>query len=77
MWFLYKLKRISDMHAILKEYKLDTLPGSTLLQAKKSGFSDEQIGRRISASEVTDGVMPPITLITLITFIMKIGRAHV
>merc|ERR1719502_2213506 len=42
-WFLYKLKRIHDMTNILKTYTADTVPATTLLQAKKSGFSDQQI----------------------------------
>jgi len=44
MWFLYKLKRISDMDAILREFKPATLSATTVLQAKKSGFADKQIG---------------------------------
>ena len=51
LWFLYKLKRINDIHNILTEFKLSTLPVTTLLQAKKSGFSDLQIGKRIGVSE--------------------------
>jgi len=50
-WFLYKLKRVHDMSKILAEYSPSTLPGSTLLQAKKSGFSDLQVGERIGADE--------------------------
>ena len=52
LWFLYKLKRINDMHNILAEFKPSTLPATTLLQAKKSGFSDNQIGKRIGVSEI-------------------------
>merc|ERR1719291_1414767 len=50
-WFLYKLKRINDMSNILDEFSPDTLPATTLLQAKKSGFSDRQIGSRIGTGE--------------------------
>ena len=49
--FLYKLKRISDMQNILSEYVPSTLPATTLLQAKKSGFSDKQVGSRTGATE--------------------------
>ena len=51
MWYLYKLKRITDMSSILGGSALDTLPATTLLQAKKSGFSDRQIGARVGSSE--------------------------
>jgi len=50
-WFLYKLKRINDMNAILREYSPATLPATTLLQAKKSGFSDKQIAERTGGTE--------------------------
>merc|ERR1740133_929525 len=51
-WFLYKLKRINDMTDVLRTYSADTLPATTLLQAKKSGFSDLQIAARVGSSEV-------------------------
>jgi len=51
-WFLYKLKRVTDMHQILSEYSSGTLPATTLLQAKKSGFSDAQVARRIGSTEL-------------------------
>ena len=41
--YLYKLKRITDISSILGGSALDTLPVTTLLQAKKSGFSDRQV----------------------------------
>jgi len=50
-WFLYKIKRISDMNAIMKEYSPQTLPATTMLQAKKSGFSDKQIAARTGGTE--------------------------
>jgi len=50
-WFLYKLKRINDMQLILSEYTLHTLPATTLLQAKKSGYSDKQIGSLVGSDE--------------------------
>jgi len=51
-WFLYKLKRISDMTQVLRSYTPDSLPATTLLQAKKSGFSDIQIAERVGGTEV-------------------------
>ena len=51
-WYLYKLKRISDMQKILREYTPTTLPATTLLQAKKSGFSDKQVAARIGGTEM-------------------------
>eukprot|EP00965_Chrysotila_dentata_P250569 6209525-Pleurochrysis_carterae.AAC.1 len=53
MWFLYKCKRISDMRLILSEYTLATLPATTLLQAKKSGYSDSQIATLIKSDELS------------------------
>jgi carbamoyl-phosphate synthase large subunit len=50
-WFLYKLKRISDMTGVLSTYTADTLPATTMLQAKKSGFSDQQIAERVNSDE--------------------------
>ena len=52
-WFLYKLSRISNMDKILREYTSETLPATTLLQAKKSGFSDEQIARLCKTDEMS------------------------
>jgi carbamoyl-phosphate synthase large subunit len=51
-WFLWKLKRVTDMRAILKEYSAKTLPAATLLQAKKSGFSDKQLGSLLGSPEL-------------------------
>ena len=38
-WFLYKLQRIHQTGEKLKELSLGTLQGSTLRDAKKTGFS--------------------------------------
>merc|ERR1719440_2772503 len=50
-WFLYKIKRINEMSKILGEFSPATLPSTTMLQAKKSGFSDAQIAVRTGGSE--------------------------
>ena len=42
-WFLYKIRKILDCEKELQKYIIDTLPPSLLLEAKKEGFSDEQI----------------------------------
>uniref|UniRef100_A0A7S2GJZ2 Carbamoyl phosphate synthase arginine-specific large chain n=1 Tax=Haptolina brevifila TaxID=156173 RepID=A0A7S2GJZ2_9EUKA len=51
-WFLWKLKRIANIWEVLREYTPSTLPSTTLLQAKKSGFSDKQIASYIGATEM-------------------------
>merc|ERR1719440_2239390 len=50
-WFLYKIKRINEMSKILREYTPATLPSTTMLQAKKSGFSDAQIAKLTGGTE--------------------------
>ena len=52
-WFLWKLQRIANMQRIMDEYDAATLPATTLLQAKKSGFSDTQIAGYIDSDETT------------------------
>jgi carbamoyl-phosphate synthase (ammonia) len=52
-WFLWKLKRVSNMYTILREYSESSLPATTLLQAKKSGFSDKQIGAYVGSDETS------------------------
>mmetsp|Transcript_34674 Transcript_34674/g.114879 ORF Transcript_34674/g.114879 Transcript_34674/m.114879 type:complete len:1517 (+) Transcript_34674:35-4585(+) len=51
-WFLWKLKRINDMGQILSEYTPKTLPAGTVLQAKKSGFSDAQVAKLTGSTEL-------------------------
>ena len=46
-WFLSKLEYIAVLSNDLANYNIETLPKNMLLLAKKAGFSDEQIGRRI------------------------------
>merc|ERR1719502_2510121 len=52
-WFLWKLKRIANIWEVLNDYQPDTLPATTLLQAKKSGFSDKQIASLIGGTEMS------------------------
>ncbi len=44
-WFLYEIQKICNLEKEIAEYKLDTLPVQLLRDAKKAGFSDEQICR--------------------------------
>jgi carbamoyl-phosphate synthase large subunit len=42
-WFLYEIQKICNMEKELAKYKIETLPLALLSEAKKLGFSDEQI----------------------------------
>jgi carbamoyl-phosphate synthase large subunit len=42
-WFLYEIQKIVNMEKVLAKYKLDTLPEPILRDAKRLGFSDQQI----------------------------------
>ncbi|HWB92311.1 MAG TPA: carbamoyl-phosphate synthase large subunit, partial [Puia sp.] len=42
-WFLYEIQKICNMEKELGKYNLETLPIPVLQEAKKLGFSDEQI----------------------------------
>src|SRR3954468_2880493 len=42
-WFLYEIKKICDTEKELVKYKIDTLPEDLLKEAKRMGFSDDQI----------------------------------
>src|SRR6476469_8187841 len=44
-WFLYEIKKICDLEKEIAKYKMDTLPVGLLRDAKRMGFSDEQICR--------------------------------
>lgn len=44
-WFLYEILKICNMEKELTKFKLDTLPEQLLKDAKRMGFSDEQIAR--------------------------------
>ncbi|NXD28503.1 CPSM synthase, partial [Spelaeornis formosus] len=51
-WFLYKMQSIANMEKILKEVNSKTIPEETLRRAKQMGFSDKQIGKCLSLTEV-------------------------
>jgi len=48
-WFLYEIQKICNMEKELVKYKIDTLPAELLQQAKRLGFSDEQIVRSMNS----------------------------
>lgn len=52
-WFLHKLKRVVDMEKDLTKSKIDALTPDIVLEAKKAGFSDKQIGRMVGETEAT------------------------
>ncbi len=54
-WFLYKLKGIYDLSSELGKYNsLEDVPASLILEGKKKGFSDFQLGRLILKSSTDD-----------------------
>jgi carbamoyl-phosphate synthase large subunit len=44
-WFLYQIQKICDLEKEIGNYTIETLPEDLLKDAKKNGFSDEQIAR--------------------------------
>jgi carbamoyl-phosphate synthase large subunit len=44
-WFLYQIQKICDLEKEIGNYTVETLPEDLLKDAKKNGFSDEQIAR--------------------------------
>ncbi len=52
-WFIYQIQNICTIEKELSKYSLDNLPYELLKEAKKNGFSDEQLAR-ILRYECTD-----------------------
>ena len=44
-WFIYEIQKIVDIEKQIAKYRLDTLPEELLKEAKRNGFSDDQIAR--------------------------------
>ncbi len=44
-WFIYQIQLICNMEKEIAKYSIDTIPDDLLKDAKKNGFSDEQIAR--------------------------------
>jgi len=51
-WFLYKLKRISDLENVISNFTSSNIGRSLLLEAKQAGFSDKQIARCLNSTEL-------------------------
>lgn len=44
-WFIYQIKELCTIEKTLGEYTIDTVPRELMKEAKRNGFSDEQIAR--------------------------------
>jgi carbamoyl-phosphate synthase large subunit len=44
-WFIYEIQKIVELEKQIAKYRLDTLPLELLKEAKRNGFSDDQIAR--------------------------------
>jgi len=52
-WFVHQIQIICNIEKEIAKYSLDTLPNELLKEAKKNGFSDEQIAK-ITHGDCTD-----------------------
>ncbi len=50
-WFLYEIQKICNLEKELAKYKVETLPLELLREAKRMGFSDEQLCRIMNDGE--------------------------
>jgi len=55
-WFLYQIRIICDIEKELMKHSLDSLPADTLKEAKKHGFSDQQIAKLLHGDTNDDAV---------------------
>jgi carbamoyl-phosphate synthase large subunit len=55
-WFIYQIQKICDIEKDLAKYSIDTLPEDLLKEAKKNGFSDEQICRILHGDCTEDDI---------------------
>jgi carbamoyl-phosphate synthase large subunit len=53
-WFIYEIQKICDMEKEIAHHKVDSLPMELLSEAKKLGFSDEQIARIMQNGRAED-----------------------
>ncbi len=44
-WFIYQIRELVRLEKKLAEYTIDTIPVSLMKEAKRNGFSDEQLAR--------------------------------
>ncbi|MFP5040650.1 carbamoyl-phosphate synthase large subunit [Parasediminibacterium sp. JCM 36343] len=55
-WFLYQIQKICVIEKDIAQYRLDTLPNDLLKEAKKNGFSDEQIAKILQGNYTDEQV---------------------
>ncbi|SIS81261.1 carbamoyl-phosphate synthase large subunit [Filimonas lacunae] len=55
-WFIYQIQQLCDIEKELATHTLDTLPLQLLKDAKKNGFSDEQIAKLLRTDCTDDQV---------------------
>lgn len=55
-WFIYQIQEIVNLEKKIAQYTLETLPVDLLKEAKKNGFSDEQIARIMKNTCTADDV---------------------
>jgi carbamoyl-phosphate synthase large subunit len=55
-WFIYQIQKICTIEKELAGHSMETLPEDLLKEAKKNGFSDEQISRIIHGDSTEDEV---------------------
>jgi carbamoyl-phosphate synthase large subunit len=55
-WFIYQIQKICTIEKELAGHSIETLPEDLLKEAKKNGFSDEQISRIIHGDSTEDEV---------------------
>ncbi|KAL8991828.1 MAG: hypothetical protein Q9169_007618, partial [Polycauliona sp. 2 TL-2023] len=51
-WFLYKLKGLSDFGKLMTSFNSASIPSTLILKAKQLGFSDRQLARFWSSTEL-------------------------
>ncbi|KAL0963732.1 hypothetical protein UPYG_G00310170 [Umbra pygmaea] len=51
MWFLHKLRRITELEQHLRQFNSSTVSQALLLKAKQDGFSDRQVGQALGSCE--------------------------
>lgn len=55
-WFIYQIQKICNIEKEIAEHTLQSLPDELLKEAKKNGFSDEQIARILQGKVTEDQV---------------------
>ena len=55
-WFLYQIRIICDIEKEIMKHSLETLPTEVMKEAKKHGFSDQQIAKLLQGNTNDDAV---------------------